>query len=343
MSNEAKVELLWWMEQLPNHNGRPIHQPVPTVTIQTDASLQGWGALCDNKTVLGHWSAEERTRHINELELLTVMFAVQSFLQDKTNIHVVVQIDNTTAVAYINHQGGTHSKKLCTTALQIWEWCLQRSITLQAEHIPGLQNRMADALSRQPENPHDYMLNPVVFRQLCQVTFTPTIDLFASRVTRQLLKYVAWKPDPQAVGQDAFTIHWATERPYLFPPLPLIGRCLHKITQDRAVVLFIAPVWANRPWYTRLLQMSVQQPFLLPHQEQLVTNPHTNRPVHFNIHPLAAWILSGDTIEARAFQRKLPRYFSEPQDSRHQFSMTENGRPIVAGVYEGKLIHFQHL
>ena len=56
--------------------------------------------------------------------------------------------DNTTVVAYLRLQGGTHSPDLC---LEVWNtliWCQQNKICLVIRHIPGKFNILADHLSR---------------------------------------------------------------------------------------------------------------------------------------------------------------------------------------------------
>ena len=67
------------------------------MTIDTDASLIGWGTVCSGVCTGGLWSPEERKLHINHLELLLGSFAVQAFTKDKRNIHVHVRMDNSTA------------------------------------------------------------------------------------------------------------------------------------------------------------------------------------------------------------------------------------------------------
>ena len=37
----------------------------PDVIITTDASTLGWGAVCNNSKIQGHWNGIERTNHIN--------------------------------------------------------------------------------------------------------------------------------------------------------------------------------------------------------------------------------------------------------------------------------------
>ena len=57
---------------------------------------------------------------------------------------VVMSIDNTTAVSYINKEGGTRSKRLYKLAVNIWNWCENRLIDLQAFHLPRRFNILAD-------------------------------------------------------------------------------------------------------------------------------------------------------------------------------------------------------
>ena len=93
---------------------------------------------------------EERKHHINWLELQGGVFAVRTFAKDKSNIHVRLRMDNTTAIAYINRLGGTRSQALAHSAYQLWQWCLHRGITLSAEHLPGTSNCTADGVSHLP-------------------------------------------------------------------------------------------------------------------------------------------------------------------------------------------------
>ena len=52
-------DLQWWVKNLEMVNGRPIHQPPPTVTIESDASNTGWGAYSNGVQTGGQWSGLE--------------------------------------------------------------------------------------------------------------------------------------------------------------------------------------------------------------------------------------------------------------------------------------------
>ncbi len=96
----------------------------------------------------GVWNAHETILHINCKELLAAWLGLQCCASTLQDVHIHLRIDNTAAVAYVNKMGGLHSKDLCQLALQVWDWCLSRSLTISAEHLPGSLNQLADKESR---------------------------------------------------------------------------------------------------------------------------------------------------------------------------------------------------
>ena len=129
-SPQATEDLQWWEQHLASWNGRSLISPASPLTIDSDASLQGWGATCEGKTTRGPWSPQEQALHINCLELLAATLAVQTFAKGKIGISILLRIDNTTAVAYINRKGGTASPILSNLARTLWLWCAERNISL---------------------------------------------------------------------------------------------------------------------------------------------------------------------------------------------------------------------
>ncbi len=67
--------------------------------VMTDASIKGWGALCEGKLTFGLWSEEESGLHINCLEMLAVCQACQLFLPDIRGHHVLVRSDSRSVVS----------------------------------------------------------------------------------------------------------------------------------------------------------------------------------------------------------------------------------------------------
>ena len=99
--------------------------------------------MCQNQLTRGPWSQTEYRMHINCVELLAATLAVHTFLKDKTRISVLLRLDITTAVAYINNLGGTVSKELVDLAKDLWMWCLKINIYITAQHLPCVQNQIA--------------------------------------------------------------------------------------------------------------------------------------------------------------------------------------------------------
>ena len=51
----------------------------------------------------------------------------------------------------------------------------------------------------------EWKLNEKVFTRICELFVHPDIDLFASRLNKQMTKYVSWFPEPEAMTSDAFS------------------------------------------------------------------------------------------------------------------------------------------
>jgi len=114
------------------------------IVVEMDPSLLGWGAVPEGIRMGGLWSEGERSHHTNLLELTAGEFAVKTFARHRRNTHMHLKMDNKTATFYINNKGRTRSHLLAHTANQLWQWCLQRGITLSADNLPGSSNIVAD-------------------------------------------------------------------------------------------------------------------------------------------------------------------------------------------------------
>ena len=106
--------------------GRSISASPPSLTIFPDVSLSGWGAVSYDVKTGGPWTIADTKRHINELEILAAFNGLKCFASSAHRTTVEINIDNTTAVAYINKKGGTRSSSLCSVALEISTWCEER-------------------------------------------------------------------------------------------------------------------------------------------------------------------------------------------------------------------------
>jgi hypothetical protein len=339
----CKTEARWWLANLEEMNGRQIRIPAPDVILETDASKTGWGATCRGQNIKGFWTAEERTEHINALELRAVLLAIKGLLKGAKNSHILVRSDNKTTVAHINKMGGTRSHLLVEITKQLWDHCLSHKLMMTASYIPGKENTGADKLSREQPDSSDWRLDPQVFKLIAQKWGPLTMDLFASRWNAQLPKFVSWKMDPEAWSVDAFQLRWGPEVAYAFPPFCLISHCLAKLTQDKGELVLITPTWHTQPWYGLLLEVLIENPVLIPQSDRLLESPLGDQhPLSRSLH-LAAWRISGDKTKRRAYLNRLPTYWPAPDVRAHEQLTRAPGQNGIAGVRNGKLIRFEPL
>ena len=222
-TDAISAHLDWWQNPANVMKGADLHPKDHSIQLFTNASNKGWGAHLDQSSTRGLWSDQEKKLHINVLELKAVSLALRNFKDQCQDQTVLVAMDNSTVVAYINKQGGTHSVEMCALLWKIMTWCHHYHITLKARHIPGCLNVMADLLSRSNKvQSTEWSLHPQVFKQICQKWFTPHVDLFATHLNHKLPLYVSPIPDPKAWDIDALNINWTGLTAYAYPPTALL-------------------------------------------------------------------------------------------------------------------------
>ena len=143
--------------------------------------------------------------------------------------------DNVSVVFYINKQGGTHSRRLATVAERVLRLAEFFHVTLQAAHIRGEHNVLADILSRRRTVlKTEWRLGTAAFEWVSSRSpwGPPTIDLFANKFNTQLPRYFSPCPDMQAVSVDALLSPWPREVCYAFPPITLLQQVCVKLLQD---------------------------------------------------------------------------------------------------------------
>ena len=143
------AHLEWWQNPTYVMKGADLHPKYHNIQLFTDTSNEGRGAHLQQASTKGLWSDREKRLHINVLELKAVSLALQSFREQCQNQTVLVAKDNSTVVAYINKQGGTHSAEMCAVLWKIMTWCHHYHITLKARHITrqmGYRTTIVDTL-----------------------------------------------------------------------------------------------------------------------------------------------------------------------------------------------------
>ena len=231
---------------------------------------------------------------------------------------------------------GHHSQTLNSIATQLWKWCLDHQVHLTAEYLPGVKNKIAYEESRVIKDLWNWMIHPQVFDQINTRWGPLEVDMFASRLTHQVLKFFSWGLDPAAEAVNAFNQDWSQFVGYANPPWCLILSVLAKIRRDRAKVILVAPVWSTQPWYPLILQILYNVPCLLPKRDDLVISPSQREFIMpTGVPQLATWPLSGNSASQEAFQQMLLGCSQHPGETRSPHLMNPSSKSGTAGVWKG--------
>ena len=343
-TKELKSHLQWWLNTANITKGRCFQPIQTTITVTTDASMKGWGGHVENQVVQGLWTETDKQNHINNLELEAVFRTVNHFLPLLKNKQVLIRSDNTTVVQYINKQGGTHSLQLCKKTWDLWMLALENRMFLLAAHLAGINNVLADQLSRVSIKMTEWSLKNAVVQQIFHLWGQPMIDLFATVHNRKTMLFCSWVYHPKAFAVDALSISWENMFAYVFPPICLLPRVLQHIQRCQCEIILIAPLWPRQNWFPDLLQMLVEVPIKLPVTSDILTQGNMNishaNPQMLN---LTAWRLSTNISKQRVFQNTLEDCWQPHGDQGHKRITRVNSEFSIVGAVNGKLIPIKHL
>lgn len=297
LSEVILPDLHWWQVNIFSTRKYLRADNNYSLEIFTDASRTGWGAVCNENRANGQWKENELLFHINYLELLAIFLGLKCFATAASNCSILLRVDNTTAISYINRMGGVRFPHLNKLTKSIWQWCEKRNILIFASYINTNDNIEADEESRKINIDTEWELSNWAFEKLVKCLGEPKIDLFASRANAKCSLYIAWKPDPDAVEIDAFTVNWHNIFFYAFPPFALILKCLRKIISDSATGILVFPYWPGQAWFPLLKRMLISDMVVFePNEDLLRSSSRTPHPLHSTL-TLAAAKLSGQHLQ----------------------------------------------
>ena len=333
----AEKCLTWWMNL--THTSKSLTRPRVEEVVITDASTAGYGGHLNQLTFQGKWPGHKgKSTHINILELETVWKACQQFEQEIQGKVVSFQIDNTTAVAYLRNEGGTHCYRLYGIARNILLRCHQLGITVCPSYLRGIANLKADALSRGKQT-QEWSLNPTAAQRLFKLWGTPVVDLFASSRTFKLPQYFSLDmTDNRAIGHDGARDDWPQGLRYAFPPPPIISLVLANYEKQGGELVMITPYWPDQPWFAELIQLSMEPPRRFKPVDYLLQNATTGEliPRIMREIKLTAWRLSSASAPERVWQNLHPENCKMPGHSTQRKVTTKllkNG--VLSAVEKG--------
>ena len=157
---EFHKDLLWWKTFLPLYNGVSMMPwedwSGPDEVFSSDACLQACGAWSCTRTEFFHITFPDyilqQQLSINALELVTVVVAAKVWGRHWQGRRIVVHCDNEVAVTVLN-TGRAHNTFLLSCLREIEFLAARFEFEIRANHIPGVENRISDALSRWDMSP----------------------------------------------------------------------------------------------------------------------------------------------------------------------------------------------
>lgn len=291
----------WWKANI-RHASAPMNEPVYELEIFSDASRTGWGVFCEGHRSHGHWNVEDLESHINILELRAAFFGLKCFARHRRRTNILLRMDNTTAIAYVNRMRSSCYEDLSHLAKEIWQWCERREIWIAATYIRSSENVEADHESRRLQPETEFEIAKYAFEKIARSLGQPQIDLFASKANAKCRRYVSWRKDPDSIAIDAFTLEWKKWFFYAFPPFSIILRVLRKIENEGSNGIVVVPLWESQPWFPLFLSLLEAEPIILEPDIKLIRSSRRE------IHPLwqqltlVAGKLSGKPSSGRKYQ-----------------------------------------
>lgn len=153
LSPDARADIDWWAANFEVWNGRSILLDLQPTTaadlaLETDASGGvGFGAVCGDAWLCGEWHPDARTLSIHWKELFAVYAAVLAWGRSWAGKRVLFRSDNLGVVQTLV-AGRCPNPDSMVLMRHIAALCCLFNCTVSAEHLPGVNNKRADALSR---------------------------------------------------------------------------------------------------------------------------------------------------------------------------------------------------
>jgi ribonuclease HI len=255
-------ELEWWKKEIGLNapaSLRPL--PLPDVHLWVDASPVGWGAWLQMSHgryyAFAVWNDTVKEQTSNYKEMLAVVCALRSFYKRMIFVggtHLKIHSDNSSVV--YNIQRKVAGRNLYHPLRALLNLCAQHDTIVSAQHVRGVSNAAADALSRLSRS-GDYSLRSGIFDDICKnLNVFPDIDLFATKSNAQLPLFASPIIGDNAPITDALSVNWGDRMLFLHPPIPLIGRCLRKIASENSECVLVLPHWKGQSWNILLNKMS---------------------------------------------------------------------------------------
>lgn len=153
LNREFHLDLLWWHTFLAEWHGVrfwlfPGLTPSTDLEVTSDAAgALGYGAFYGQDWFNGLWSVPQRDLSIAYKELFPVVIAASLWGARWSRQHILFRSDNE-AVVYILNSRTSRVPSIMHLVRHLLSSAARHNFSFAAQHIPGVNNAIADALSR---------------------------------------------------------------------------------------------------------------------------------------------------------------------------------------------------
>ncbi|KAA6376138.1 MAG: putative Transposon Ty3-I Gag-Pol polyprotein [Streblomastix strix] len=306
-------ELYWWHGVIVRNQEMTLEVKIPEAVMVSDASPKRWGVTLelhtgDTLVQHGEWNKEQKRWTSNKKEMEAIflgLFRYEQVFKELQIKAILIRSDSSTAVQDLAKQRA--GQTLVAEVKKIVSLCQQLRIQIQTQHIPGVSNKITDALSRL-NTQGDYSVKIEIFKALCQAwQIIPTLDLFATGENKLVDRFVAIGEEEEgAEWLTAFSRPWKEEIFWIHPPIPKIGKALIAWEKFKPKSIMIAPWLPGQIWFTSLLTDSNR--YLILGESSLILNPGKEMIRKKDMLPpgkIAAFLMDQELIKEGGYQQNF--------------------------------------
>jgi hypothetical protein len=273
LSRQSLRDLSFWIDLPDEWNGAPISLSTVTRLLYSDASEFAIGgnlvtaelASIEDPAAPGlsvpgpRWhralTVEEQAEGIFIGEIRALVETLENFVGEVTGQTVRFMEDNQAAM-YVARRLVSKNPRAMPWLRRLYALCCRHRIRLQHIDYVRSEENPADEPSRWRFF-DEWRLAPPIFNWVQEELGTCSVDLFASRTTAQLARYVSRFPDSRAAAVDAWSVSWAGEKAWINADWDLLEKIAQRLEEEpTAAAVILCPYFPVQSWFQRLAALA---------------------------------------------------------------------------------------
>ncbi|CAC5365878.1 unnamed protein product [Mytilus coruscus] len=211
----------------------------------TDASsfaAAGYTVETFKKVVHKMWTYEEKQKSFTYRELKAVLITLNSLMKYFHSRLVKIYTDNQNVVRITT--AGSMNAELQVLAIEIFNLCVQNSISMEVEWVPREENKIADFYSKIFDF-DDWHISDIHFKYFHSLWGPFTCDVFADSNNNKVPMFFSPHWCPGTGGVDAFAYDWSLYNCWIVPPIKLISRSVLHLSKCQGKGVLVTPKWTS--------------------------------------------------------------------------------------------------